>query len=238
MDSDGLFEVCDSEGSSCISSQDDRPAYFQAPWCYDGNFIVTRRKLLEKILTIPKARIVRSNINSYDESESIAAVNDRLVCAEFSTTSVLGDQIVDDVQFYFTPNDNTIQFRSVRSGSDSGSRYYGKLLPDFGEGRRRLEDIRISLGLEEVPVLRNRYCSSVIWTYTSISTRLLCTFTRRRVLFFVESPFDTFGPPTIQFERLVDTISGDMDENATQGSLSGELDPARPLWEIVTKRRP
>lgn len=158
MDSDGLFEICNSDGNSCISSQDDRPAYFQAPWCYDGNFTVTRRKLLEKILTIPKARIVRSTTNSYDESESIAAVNDRLVCAEFSTTSVLGDHIVDDVQFYFTPNDNTIQFRSVRSGSDSGSRYFGTLLPDFGEGRRRLEDIRISLGLEEVPVLRNRYC--------------------------------------------------------------------------------
>jgi uncharacterized protein (DUF1499 family) len=156
VDSDGLFEICDSDGSSCISSQDDRPAYFQAPWCYDGNFTVTRRNLLEKILTIPKARIVRSIENSYDDvSESNAViVNDRLVCAEFSTTSVLGDLIVDEVQFYFTPNDNTIQFRSVRSGNGSG--YFKKLLPDFGEGRRRLEDIRISLGLEEVPVLRNR----------------------------------------------------------------------------------
>ena len=61
---------------------------------------------------------------------------------------------------------------------------------------------------------------------------------RRRVLFFVESPFDTFGPPTIQFERLVDSISGDMDGKAVQGSVLGELDPSRPVWEISTKRRP
>ena len=245
MDSNGLFDICDSDGSSssCISSQDDRPAFFQAPGCYDGNITVTRRKLLEKILTISKSRIVPGITNSYDD---VAVVNDRLVRAEFSTMSLLGDHIVDEVQFYFTPNDNTIQFRSVRnsvrSGSGSGSGYFGYLLPDFGEGRRRLEDIRVSLGLEEVPVLRNRYGSSqlfehIIHTYMHLS-RYMNTFTRRRVLFFVESPFDTFGPPTIQFERLVDTISGDMDEKAAEGSLSGELDPARPLWETVTKRRP
>ena len=215
VDAEGLFDTCTGD-SNCISSQDDRPAYFQAPWCFDGKFTVTRRKLLEKILTIPNSRIVRSSANSYEDDEAA-----RNVRAEFSTVSVWGDEYVDEVQFYFTPNDNTIQFRSVRHrrGSSSGSGggvLFGGLGSDFGEARRRLEDIRIALGLEEVPVLRNR----------------------RRVLFFVESLFDTFGPPTIQFERLVDSISGDMDGKAVQGSVLGELDPSRPVWEISTKRRP
>lgn len=175
---------------------------------------------MEKILTIPKSRIVRSSANSYEDDES-AVANNRLVRAEFSTVSAFGNDLVDEVQFYFTPNDNTIQFRSVRhrtaSGRGSGSGVlFGGLGSDFGEGRRRLEDIRIALGLEEVPVLRNR----------------------RRVLFFVESPFDTFGPPTIQFERMVDSISGDMNDKAGQGSVLGELDPSRPVWESSTKQRP
>ncbi len=124
---------------------------------------------------------------------------------------------MDEVQFYFTPNDNTIQFRSVRHrrgsssgcGGSGGGVLFGGLGSDFGEARRRLKDIRIALGLEKVPVLRNR----------------------RRV-FFVESLFDTFGPPTIQFERLVDSISGDMDGKAVQGSVLGELDPSRPVWDL------
>eukprot|EP00931_Biecheleriopsis_adriatica_P062920 TRINITY_DN38022_c0_g1_i1.p1 TRINITY_DN38022_c0_g1~~TRINITY_DN38022_c0_g1_i1.p1 ORF type:complete len:284 (-),score=62.95 TRINITY_DN38022_c0_g1_i1:217-1068(-) len=43
---------------------------------------------------------------------------------------------------------------------------------DFGENRRRLEGIRQRLGWDLLPVLRNR----------------------QRALFFVESPFDNFGP--------------------------------------------
>jgi len=68
---------------------------------------------------------------------------------------------VDDVEFYLTPGDNTVQFRAARRDS----------LPDFGVNRRRLESIRIALGLEKVPVLRYR-----------------------RTIFPWESPLDQFGP--------------------------------------------
>lgn len=45
-------------------------------------------------------------------------------------------------------------------------------LPDGGRQRKRLEAIRLSLGWEQVPILRNR----------------------RRTLVVIESPWDTFGP--------------------------------------------
>ena len=195
----GLFDVCPAN-ENCVSSQDDRPAYFQAPWCYDGEFTTVKRKLIDFILTILDSRIVKS-VDSFAE-------NDRYFSAEFASESLYGSTIVDEIQFYFTPNDNTIQFRSLRRERLNN---YPISLPDFGANRERLENIRIALNLETVPVLRNR----------------------RRVLFFIESPFDSFGPPTIQFEEMIDAISGDMAARAAKGGVLGELDPVRPVWETT-----
>lgn len=47
-----------------------------------------------------------------------------------------------------------------------------RAVPDFGRNATRLEDIRQLLGWDQVPILRNR----------------------QRKLFFVESPWDSFGP--------------------------------------------
>jgi len=47
-------------------------------------------------------------------------------------------------------------------------------LPDFGENKKRMEAVRKALNFSKVPVIRNR----------------------KRVFFFAESPFDSFGPPT------------------------------------------
>lgn len=54
---------------------------------------------------------------------------------------------VDDTELYFTPNDNTIQFRSCRRGN---------VFSDFGANSKRMEKIRIGLCLEQIPILRNR----------------------------------------------------------------------------------
>lgn len=70
--------------------------------------------------------------------------------------------VVDDTEFYFTPSDAIIQFRSARREGKG----------DRGANLKRMEKIRIALGFEKVPVLRNR----------------------RRALFFMESPLDQFGP--------------------------------------------
>lgn len=71
---------------------------------------------------------------------------------------------IDDAEWFFVDPDSDaiIEFRAARRGDRS----------DGGANARRLEKIRIALGFEKVPVLRNR----------------------RRALFIMESPLDAFGP--------------------------------------------
>lgn len=79
---------------------------------------------------------------------------------------------VSDVEFLKTKNDDTIQFRAAsRAGTPV-------------KEKKRIDELRLSLGYTEIPVLRNR----------------------RRALIVVESDFDTFGPsstrdPTIEEEK-------------------------------------
>ena len=111
---DGLLDRC-PETASCISSQDDAARggrSFRPPWAYDDNdWTGARDKLL--------VALQRSEANDAD-------VNGRYIrCG--------------DLEFYFTENDATVQFR--------------------GDGRdadRRLAKLRTRCGFEEIVVLRNR----------------------------------------------------------------------------------
>ncbi len=111
---DGLLDRC-PETPSCISSQDDAARggrSFRPPWAYDDNdWTGARDKLL--------VALQRSEANDAD-------VNGRYIrCG--------------DLEFYFTENDATVQFR--------------------GDGRdadRRLAKLRTRCGFEEIVVLRNR----------------------------------------------------------------------------------
>lgn len=156
---EGLLRSCGESYliGGCVASQDDRPLYFQPPWQLEGDWQTTKLRLLTLATALSPQRIV-------DE--------DRYVRLEFFDT---GTGRIDDVEFYFTVGDSTLQFRSARRGSG---------LSDFGVNRERLEKLRIRLGLENVIVLRNR----------------------RRVLEFVESPLDIFGPSTNAFERQQDML--------------------------------
>ena len=88
-------------------------------------------------------------------------------------------ELEDFFEFYFTPNDSTIQFRGERKWKDSTRT--DEVLTDFGSNGAKAESIRIGLGLESVPVLRNR----------------------KRVIPFFESPFDQFGPSTSDLNQVV-----------------------------------
>ena len=66
--------------------------------------------------------------------------------ASFSLSKLVGQPTYDLVEFFFTPNDVTVQFRAERIGS-------GK---DFGENKKRLEKMRLQLGWQKIPILRNR----------------------------------------------------------------------------------
>lgn len=211
VDEKGLFALCPNSQalSSCVSSQDDRPAVFLPPWCYDGSYILAKERLIAQILTVRGATI---------KALPTMANNDRFFSVEFINPDNAG--IIDDAEFYFTPNDNTIQFRSIRRGNSI----------DFGTNRQRLENLRIALRLESVPVLRFRRLS----------------------LFFGESPLDSFGPPTNDFDDIADFISGDVtdsksydgnresetlhssssrNEKINTKGVIGELNPIRaPVW--------
>ena len=164
VDNLGFFATCQSNSYACVSSQDDRPPYFLEPWCYDGSTSAMYTRLLRYLVDYPGCTIISGS------------ENERYLLVQFKNN----DQTIDECEFYFTPNDNTIQFHSYR------------ILPknqliDFNVNKNRIQLIANKLHLESVPVLRNR----------------------RRVLFFIESPFDTFGPPTILFDKLIDSVSGD-----------------------------
>mmetsp|Transcript_109676 Transcript_109676/g.189986 ORF Transcript_109676/g.189986 Transcript_109676/m.189986 type:complete len:389 (-) Transcript_109676:624-1790(-) len=140
--------------TACISSQDDRPAVWAEPWEYEGPVDRTQDRLLDAI-EAAGGNVIRQE--------------GRYIRAEFR--DVLTGAL-DVAEFYFTPNDNTIQFRSARQAS--GVMPGLPAVTDFGANARRMEQLRIRLGLEKLPVLRYR----------------------KRALFAIESPFDDFGPDT------------------------------------------
>jgi hypothetical protein len=110
---------------------------------------------------------------------------------------------VDDAQFYFTPGDVLVQFRSARRGNAP---------TDFGANRRRLEKMRIALGYEKLPVLRNR----------------------RRSLVVIESPLDSFGPPTNSLDALGFTAKDIVPAEVPLRQLYepyGDTDPRAPSWK-------
>lgn len=154
----GLFRRC---SGACLSSQDDTPAYFIPPLCYDGAFERMQPRVVEYLQTrIPNARIV-----SPLAAEDVAApAPNRYIRALVQGGREQQQRITDDFELYFTPNDNTIQFRIQHLGQT-----------DFGGvNRRRIEQMVRELKLDYVPVLRNR--RQQWWS------------------FGLDTPFDEFGP--------------------------------------------
>eukprot|EP01024_Parvocaulis_polyphysoides_P074617 TRINITY_DN9625_c0_g3_i3.p1 TRINITY_DN9625_c0_g3~~TRINITY_DN9625_c0_g3_i3.p1 ORF type:complete len:261 (-),score=38.55 TRINITY_DN9625_c0_g3_i3:242-1024(-) len=151
---------------NCLSTYDDRPGFFIAPWEYDCSQQDALKKLKNTLKTF-NAQIVEQR-------------DDYI----YATFEAFGGQ-TDDVEFLFPSEDNSL---SIRSASRS------QRISDFGRNFDRLEQIRIDLGFEIVPVLRNR----------------------QRLLGVVESPFDTFGPePPLGTDSV---ISGGEEFGGSQGS--------------------
>lgn len=119
----------------------------------------------------------------------VVAAEDRYLRAEFQSTGPLGGIAIDDAEFYYAPDDTLIQFRASRRGEP---------MSDFGANRKRLEQARISLGYDKVPVLRNR----------------------RRALVVVESPFDSFGPAMYGADELGFTARDMVPAEAGRQSLA------------------
>lgn len=161
---DGLLADCPHDMGAvagCTSSQDDTPGVFSEPWDYaeaPNNSLDWR---VQMRLLVPTIQLVSSRRGDVAQ---ILTQKDRYLRALF-TDGKTGEKSLGE--FYFTPDDTTVQFRiSSLSGKSGG------LLSRSLRNIERSEMIRKELRYLKVPVLRNR----------------------RRSLFFVESEVDTFGP--------------------------------------------
>lgn len=183
---DGLLADCPHGGRGgwgggvgCVSSQDDTPGIFAEPWDY-----------ADDIPLIPSS----SSLSLAGRSKhDVANRMDDLILTLETTSRQRGDTVIVQLregrylralivdaytgeesacEFYFTPEDTTVQFRLGAVVSSSPTSI-------IGVGRRSLsnaersERLRKALRYTKVPVLRNR----------------------KRAFFFVESDaFDAFGP--------------------------------------------
>ena len=165
VDKSGMLRRC---SGPCLSSQDDTPAFFIPPLCYDGPFERMQPRVVEYLLMrVPNARIVSPLVLMPDVGE---AKPNRYIRALVQGGREKQQQqqqqrFTDELELYFTPNDNTIQFRFQHLGGQA----------DFGGiNRKRIEDMVRLLGMDYVPVLRNR--RQQWWS------------------FGLDTPFDEYGP--------------------------------------------
>ena len=192
---DGLFPDCTPSG--CVSSQDDRPDVWDNPWIAEGRIEDDYAKL-RRLLTSAK---IGGRVTAED--------GERYIKAEFPVEQPFGGTVYDDAEFFFTPNDVLVQFRSLRRTSSGGGGGLSIGGGDGGANRKRLEKVRIALGWEKVPVLRNR----------------------RRALVVVESPLDSFGPAQYDVDEYGFTARDMVPAEAKRGDMyRGEADPMASPW--------
>lgn len=86
-------------------------------------------------------------------------------------------------EFYFTENDSTVQFRVGAAASSP------KLLSTSTKNLERCEMIRKELRFTKIPVLRNR----------------------KRLLFFAETDFDSFGPGSASLGSPAEMTTGELE---------------------------
>eukprot|EP00546_Thalassionema_frauenfeldii_P008236 CAMPEP_0178914986 /NCGR_PEP_ID=MMETSP0786-20121207/11754_1 /TAXON_ID=186022 /ORGANISM="Thalassionema frauenfeldii, Strain CCMP 1798" /LENGTH=257 /DNA_ID=CAMNT_0020588003 /DNA_START=112 /DNA_END=886 /DNA_ORIENTATION=- len=137
---DGLLADCPhgmTLGAGCVSSQDDTPGIFAEPWDYSENDNL-EWEFQQKRLLPALEKASRQN----DCTVQLVFQKDRYTRVTFSdsTGSSTGE-------FYFTPNDTTVQFRIASSSSTGISKM---------KNLQRAESIRKQLGYLKLPVLRNR----------------------------------------------------------------------------------
>lgn len=226
VDHTGMLSPCPDDAlSRCVSSQDDRPACFIAPWEFDGDWLNARTKLVGYVLSLPGARLVAGEIGegavgaeggqggengegggkggsrggerTGEGGKVVTKGSEPTRYLRFEVTGTEPDlttaqsPFTDDLEFYFTPNDDIIQYRSVRR---VGADFLGR------HNRARVEQIRRALRLENIAVLRNR----------------------QPAFLFMESPLDQFGPPSSMFD-------GRFDDKEIESKSEAPIPPGAPV---------
>jgi hypothetical protein len=180
-------------GAGCTSSQDDTPGIFSEPWDYSESPINKSLDYSDQM------RVLRPTLEKVaarrgDKCEILIENNRYLRALIIDRTS--SEKSI--AEFYFTPNDVTVQFRI---GSIVANEMNGKTLLRGSSLRNieRGEMIRKELRYLKIPVLRNR----------------------KRFLFFAESDLDQFGPGSASLGPPAEMKSGEI----SGGRLSDNVDP-------------
>lgn len=114
----GHLSVCPAS-DNCVVSQNADPKHAIKPIPYHVDRDAAREILLKVLTVVPRTEVVEQTDN-YIHATSKSRIF----------------KFVDDVEFYFPPNESVIHIRSASRVGDS----------DFGVNRRRLEQIRFALG--------------------------------------------------------------------------------------------
>ena len=120
---DGLLADC---RGACVSSQDDRPGVFGAPWQIEG----PTEGVLDRLIVACQSRKDFKEVLDYDPAAAYLRV-----------TFVDGD-----VEFLKTRGDDTIQFRAASEVPGASNK----------RQKKRVDELRLAMGCTEIPVLRNR----------------------------------------------------------------------------------
>ena len=197
-------------GAGCTSSQDDTPGIFAEPWDYSETTIPEDIDWKEQMKRLIPAIQVVSQKQRGDHVE-IQLQEGRYLRVLFRDKAT-GEESIGE--FYFTPNDTTVQFRigSTASGKDAhnndndNNKSFASL-----KNIERAEMIRKQLRYTKIPVLRNR----------------------SRALFFGESNFDTFGPGSAMLGPPAEMSTGEL-----EGRLSDNVIPKKSDFLQMFPRAP
>lgn len=179
---DGLLADCPhtmTAGAGCTASQDDTPGIFSEPWDYSEVPNDTLDWEIEMRKLIPAIQLVSSRRG--DKAEVLVQKERYLRC--LFTDGKSGEKSLGE--FYFTPNDTTVQFRIASLLANPVVGVMARSLRNL----ERAEMIRKELRYLKLPVLRNR----------------------KRSLFFVESDLDTFGPGSAALGPPAEMKTGELE---------------------------
>jgi hypothetical protein len=180
-------------GAGCVSSQDDTPGIFSEPWDYSENPINNSLNYQNQ-LQLLRPTVERVIARRGDQGSVVIQDNRYLRMRIIDGKS--GEQSI--AEFYFTPNDTTVQFRI---GSLEGSSNNLLLRATSLRNMERSEMIQKELGYEKIPVLRNR----------------------KRSLIFIESNLDTFGPGSASLGPPGDMKRGEIDNGRLSDAVDAKL---------------
>jgi len=180
---DGLLADCPHDnltllggGAGCTSSQDDTPGIFSEPWDYgDTSQLEWETQMKNLKVAIQFAAAKRGDIVTFVMDEG------RYLRAQLENGGS-GERSIGE--FYFTPDDTTVQFRVAYVSTSRPLSFLARSqnTMDF------CESIRKQAGYTKLPVLQNRKLS----------------------LFFGESEYDTFGPGSASLGSPAEMISGEL----------------------------